>query len=143
MANQLKAHKDQRAIRALKGIPASKVKLGLLVRQACRASPDQPGPHHNSALSDHPAQVLLLARLHAVRMKSLSLHFAEQKELLQTISLSRLFHAGSIRTRRVVRLSWSARSSGSGADLPMIVARPLLALSGHSNRTRECPLLDA
>ena len=64
-----------------------------------------------------PARVLSHARLHVVRMKSLSLHFVGQKEPLQTISLKTLFHAGLIQIRPAVRLSWSARSSDAVGGL--------------------------
>src|ERR1035437_3247265 len=94
-----------------KGDAGPEGRLGRPGRKVYKALQDQPGPHHSSALSAHPARVLSHARLHVVRMKSLSLHFVGQKEPLQTISLRTLFHAGSIRTPPAALWSRSARSS--------------------------------
>jgi hypothetical protein len=112
---------------------ARKVRLGLLDLKVCKASLAQPGPHLSSALSAHPAKVLQNARLHVATMKSLSLHFVGQKEPSQTISLSIQFHAGLIRIRPAVHLSWSARSSDEGADLLAIPAHPHMAICGQSD----------
>src|SRR5450759_1273521 len=94
-----------------KGDAGPEGQVGPAGPQGLQGPPGPAGPHHSSALSAHPARVLSHARLHVVRMKSLSLHFVGQKEPLQTISLRTLFHAGSIRTPPAALWSRSARSS--------------------------------
>jgi hypothetical protein len=67
-------------------------------------------------------------------MKSSSLHFAEQKEPRQTISLSKPSHAGLIRIRPAVRSLSFARSSGAGVDLPRITVMSALQTSDHASQ---------
>src|SRR5450631_1934594 len=116
-------------------MPARKARLGRPGRKVYKALQDQPGLHHSSALSARPARVLSHARLHVVRMKSLSLHFVGQKEPLQTISLRTLFHAGSIRTPPAALWSRSARSSRDAHALRQLLSSTFCRLEfrGLSN----------